>query len=127
MDIYYDLSYTVVSLVFLAPFVGYLVAALLNNLVHHHFGQSGVAILSPLCRIIGNLPIAFHPPYPALPVLMLFPGFGNGIIDSAWSAWIGNMENANELLGFLHGAYGLGATIGPHVATAMVTQAGLQW
>lgn len=37
------------------------------------------------------------------------------------------MPNANELLGILHGAYGLGATIAPLVATAMVAKAGLRW
>jgi fucose permease len=60
-------------------------------------------------------------------VVLLFTGFANGIEDSAWNAWVGNMHRANELLGFLHGAYGLGATIGPLIATAMVTRAGLQW
>ena len=58
---------------------------------------------------------------------MVFPGLGNGWLDSAWNAWIGNMQNANELLGFLHGAYGLGATIGPLIATTMVTKANLPW
>ncbi|KAH6622935.1 major facilitator superfamily domain-containing protein [Chaetomium tenue] len=124
---YYSISYTVVSLVFLSPFVGYLLAALLNNLIHHHFGQLGVAILGPVSRLIGIVPLVFHPPYPALPVILLFTGFGNGIEDSAWNAWVGNMHRANELLGFLHGAYGLGATIGPLIATAMVTRAGLPW
>lgn len=124
---YYDISYTVLSLVFLAPFVGYLIAALSNNLIHHHLGQRGVAVLGPLFRLVGYIPLAFHPPYPALPVVMLFPGFGNGLEDSAWNAWIGNMHSANELLGFLHGAYGLGATIGPLIATAMVTKSNLQW
>jgi len=37
------------------------------------------------------------------------------------------MENANELLGFLHGAYGLGATISPLIATSMITKGQLQW
>jgi hypothetical protein len=37
------------------------------------------------------------------------------------------MENANELLGILHGAYGLGGTIAPLIATAMVTKAYLPW
>ncbi|KAH6621186.1 major facilitator superfamily domain-containing protein [Chaetomium sp. MPI-SDFR-AT-0129] len=37
------------------------------------------------------------------------------------------MQHANELLGFLHGSYGLGATIGPLIATAMVTRGGLPW
>jgi fucose permease len=41
--------------------------------------------------------------------------------------WIGNMQNANECLGFLHGAYGLGATLAPLIATTMVTKGKLQW
>lgn len=127
IETYYDISYTVVSLLFLAPFVGYLVAALSNNLIHHHFGQRGIAFLAPLCRILGYVALCLHPPYPALPVIMLFPGFGNGLEDSAWNAWIGNMQSANEILGFLHGAYGLGATIGPLIATSMVTHGNLPW
>ncbi len=84
-------------------------------------------MLGPVCRLVGILPLVFHPPYPALPVVLLFTGFGNGIEDSAWNAWVGNMQRANELLGFLHGAYGLGAAIGPLIATAMVTKGGLAW
>ncbi|KAF4435595.1 hypothetical protein F53441_13478 [Fusarium austroafricanum] len=37
------------------------------------------------------------------------------------------MHRANELLGFLHGAYGLGGTIGPLIASAMVTEGNLDW
>lgn len=37
------------------------------------------------------------------------------------------MANANEVLGFLHGFYGLGAAISPLVATSLVTQAGWEW
>ncbi|KAL2149524.1 hypothetical protein VTH82DRAFT_8175 [Thermothelomyces myriococcoides] len=127
IESFYSISYTVVSLVFLSPFVGYLLAALLNNQIHHRLGQVGVAVVGPVSRLIGIVPLVFHPPYPAMPVILLFLGFGNGIQDSAWNAWIGNMHRANELLGFLHGAYGLGGTIGPLIATAMVTKASLPW
>lgn len=82
---YYSVSYTVISLIFLAPFLGYLLAALTNNLIHYHIGQRGVAILGPLTRLIGYIPLCLHPPFPALPPIMLFPGFGNGIEDSAVS------------------------------------------
>lgn len=102
--------------------MGYLAAALSSNLIHHHFGQRGVAILAPVCRLVGYIIMALHPPYPVLPVVMLFPGFGNGLEDSAWNAWVGNLQSANELLGILHGAYGVGATIAPLIATAMVTK-----
>ncbi|KAM7222078.1 Major facilitator superfamily domain containing protein [Rhypophila decipiens] len=124
---YYNISYTVVSLVFLAPFVGYILAALSNNLIHHYFGQRGVAILTPTCRLAGFIPLAVHPPYPSIPILLLLVGFGNGIEDSAWNAWVGNMHNANELLGIIHGAYGLGATIAPLIATSMITKGSLPW
>lgn len=102
--------------------MGYLAAALSSNLIHHHFGQRGIALVAPTCRLIGYIVMALHPPYPVLPVVMLFPGFGNGLEDSAWNAWVGNLQNANELLGILHGAYGVGATVAPLIATAMVTK-----
>ncbi|EGS23872.1 uncharacterized protein CTHT_0005800 [Thermochaetoides thermophila DSM 1495] len=119
IETHYSISYTLVSLVFFVPFIGYLLAALSNHRIHHHFGQRGIAILAPLCRLASFIPLAFHPPYPAVPIILLLSGYGNGLEDSAWNAWIGNMQRANELLGFLHGAYGLGATIGPLAATAM--------
>lgn len=37
------------------------------------------------------------------------------------------MANANEVLGFLHGFYGLGATLSPLIATTLITQAGWRW
>lgn len=91
------------------------------------FGQLGVAIISPTCKIIAYVVTCVHPPFPVLPIIFVLSGFGNGLEDGGWNAWIGNMENANELLGFLHGAYGLGATISPLIATAMVTKGNLQW
>ncbi|KPM34550.1 hypothetical protein AK830_g12018 [Neonectria ditissima] len=127
IETYYDLNYTTVSTLFIVPFVGYLAAGLSNNWIHYTLGQRGVAFLGPVCRLIGYVPMALHPPFPALPCVLLFAGFGNGIEDSAYNAWVGNMHHANELLGFLHGSYGLGATISPLIASAMVTKANLEW
>ncbi|KAF6838646.1 major facilitator superfamily transporter [Colletotrichum musicola] len=124
---HYDITYTVVSLLFLSPFVGYIIAALTNNYIHHQLGQRGIAIIGPIGRTLGFLPLALHPPYAVLPFALLVAGYGNGLEDSGWNAWIGNMQNSNELLGFLHGAYGLGATVGPLIASAMVTKADLPW
>lgn len=112
------------SISFLSMCVGYLGAALANNLVHHHFGQRGVAVIGPICALVGYLPIPFHPPYAAIPILMVLPGFGGGILDAAWNAWIGNMRSSNEILGFLHAAYGIGGMAAPLVATSMITRGG---
>lgn len=127
LEDYYDEPYSIIALVFLTPFAGYVAAALANNTVHMRFGQRGVAFIGPVCHLISYIVICVHPPYPVLTVAFIFAGFGNGIEDAAWNAWIGAMANANELLGFLHGFYGLGATIAPLVATTMITKAGLPW
>ncbi|KAI9754460.1 MAG: hypothetical protein M4579_004688 [Chaenotheca gracillima] len=124
---YYHLTYTVVSLLFLAPFIGYVFAAALNNAFHMRFGRRGVAAIGPACHLVTFLVLALHPPYPVIVCVCVLGGFGTGILDAAWNAWIGNMASANELLGFLHGFYGLGATLGPLIATTLVTKAGWQW
>lgn len=71
--------------------------------------------------------MSLHPPFPVLPFALLVAGFGNGIEDAAYNAWVGNMHRANELLGLMHGAYGAGGTISPLIASAMVTKANLKW
>ena len=124
---HYHLSSTVVSLIFLSPFVGYMLAATVNNKIHMTFGQRGITIIAPWCHIVPFVIIAIHPPYPVVVIFYTVVGFGNGLIDSAWNAWIGDMARSNEILGFLHGFYGLGATISPLIATAMITRAGLGW
>ncbi|KAI1211195.1 MFS general substrate transporter [Annulohypoxylon truncatum] len=124
---HYSLTYVVVSLIFLSPFVGYTAAAFLNNFIHLKLGQRGVAILCSGCHLVAYIIIAVHPPYPVLVISFMLAGFGNGICDAGWNAWIGNMARANELLGILHGLYGAGAVLSPLIATTMITKANLPW
>ena len=123
----YHTSYLVTSLVFLSPFSGYAVAALFSDRLHRLSGRRGIAFLGPICRMIAYIVISTHPPYPAVIGILSLAGVGNGLLDAAWNAWIGTMEQQNELLGLLHGSYGLGATISPLIGTAMVTKGKLGW
>lgn len=124
MGPYYDLSYTLVSLIFLSPFVGYTLSALSNNWIHTRFGQRGIALLCAGSHLVAYALACLHPPYPVLVVVYSLAGFGNGIGDAAWNAWMGAMANASEVLGVMHACYGLGGVLAPLVATAMVTRLG---
>ena len=115
------------SLVFLSPFVGYVLAAVFNNILHRRIGQRGIGITCGLCHIIAYIIIALHPPYPVLVVAYAIAGFANGISDAAWNAWIGNFDRANETLGFLHSCYGIGGVISPLIATNLIAKANLGW
>ncbi|KAJ5864107.1 Major facilitator superfamily domain general substrate transporter [Penicillium soppii] len=127
LETYYHLSYTIVSLIFLSPLVGYTLAAILNHRIHNTFGQRGVAVIAPVSHLIAYIISCLHPPYPVLVVAYIFAGMGNGLEDAGWNAWIGNMANANELLGVLHGFYGAGAVISPLIATSMIAKGNLPW
>jgi fucose permease len=37
------------------------------------------------------------------------------------------MADSNQILGLLHGLYGLGAVMAPLVATSLITEAGVGW
>jgi fucose permease len=93
---YYDVSYTVISLVFLAPFIGYTLAAIFNNKIHMRFGRLGPAFIGPLCKIICYAVTSAKPPYAVLPIIFAFSGFGNGLLDGGFNAWVGDMIRANE-------------------------------
>ncbi|TDZ89894.1 Bypass of stop codon protein 6 [Colletotrichum sidae] len=87
----------------------------------------GLAILCSGAHILSAVINIFKPPFPALVVSFMIAGLGNGLSDAAWNAWIGNLERSNELLGYLHAAYGVGGIFSPLVATAMITRAALAW
>ncbi|POR34800.1 Bypass of stop codon protein 6 [Tolypocladium paradoxum] len=127
LETYYDLTYTVVSLVFLSPFIGYVSSAILNNYLHHKLGQRGVAAISGASHMVAYAVIAAHPPYVVLVFAFILAGFGNGVADAAWNAWVGNLANSSELLGFLHSFYGVGGVVSPLIATTLVTKANMQW
>ncbi|KAM0350650.1 hypothetical protein ACHAPU_003137 [Fusarium lateritium] len=127
LETYYDLSYLVVSLIFLSPFVGFIVSAVVNNYLHMKIGQRWIAFMCGGSHAVTYLILSQHPPYPVLILAYALAGLGNGIGLAAWNSYIGNLARSNELLGFMHASYGLGGTVSPLIATSMITRAGLNW
>lgn len=115
------------SLIFLTPFAGYSVAAFVNARIHAHYGQRGIAFIAPICHIITFAVLAAHPPFPVLIVVNAISGFGNGLTDACFCAWVGVMDKANAVQGCLHACYSLGALFAPLIATSMVVHYHLDW
>ncbi|KAH8689855.1 MFS transporter [Talaromyces proteolyticus] len=124
---HYELDYASVSMVFLFPCLGYVTAALVSNWIHARFGQRGVALLGSGLHLFAYGASTQHPPYPILVALFVLAGLGSGLLDAAWNAWIGVMEYSSQLMGILHGFYGLGAALAPLTATSLMTGRGWHW
>ncbi|ROT42674.1 MFS general substrate transporter [Sodiomyces alkalinus F11] len=127
LEEYYDLNYTTVSLIFLTPFAGYSLAAITNARIHVALGQRGVGVMAPLCHIVTYTVIAAAPPFPVVVAVSAISGFGNGLADACYCAWVGAMDKANQIQGFMHACYSLGALFAPLIATSMVVSAALPW
>jgi MFS family permease len=127
LELSYHKNYTVISLVFLSPFLGYTVSAILSNLIHQRLGRRGVAFIGPACHLLAFAVISTNPPFPVLVIMYIFVGLGSGIQNAGWNVWISSLANSHEVLGCFHGFYGVGATVSPLVATTLITKAGWEW
>jgi fucose permease len=96
-------------------------------MIHTKFGQRGIAIAAPLCHILTYAVLAAHPPFPVLIVFNAVSGFGNGLTDAAFCAWVGVMRNPNAVQGVMHSCYSIGALLAPLIATSMVAKSNLPW
>lgn len=126
LEVYYNLSYLEVSTAFLAPFVGYLVAALISDKIHHLIGRWGSSIMAPSCQLACYIIAICAPPFPIYVIGYGICGFGNGTIEASWNSWMGSLDAANEVMGFLHGFYGLGGILCPSIFTVIINS-GRQW
>ncbi|KAF3386158.1 Bypass of stop codon protein 6 [Penicillium rolfsii] len=127
LELSYHKNYTVISLVFLSPFLGYTISAILSNLIHQRLGRRGVAFIGPACHLLAFAVISTNPPFPVLVIMYIFVGLGSGIQNAGWNVWISALANSHEVLGCFHGFYGVGATVSPLVATTLITKAGWEW
>jgi fucose permease len=57
--------------------------------------------------------MSIHPPFPVVVVLNVLSGFASGLMNGSWNSYVGGLDNASTLLGFMHGFFGVGATISP--------------
>ena len=86
-----------------------------------------VALLMAACvvRGAGLVGMAFSPTWWALVGLAFCFGVGSGAIDAGMNTYFA-MNLSPRLMNWLHASFGLGATLGPILLTALLS-AGLAW
>ncbi|KAH6610100.1 MFS permease [Trichoderma cornu-damae] len=110
---YYRLPHSVVSLIFLSPMVGCVLASFAANRLHAVAGRRGVALVSTAAYALAYLGLSQHPPFGVVVCLLVLTGFGSGLMNGSWNSWFGGLVQGSTMLGFLHGFWGAGATLAP--------------
>ncbi|KAJ3766904.1 major facilitator superfamily domain-containing protein [Lentinula raphanica] len=116
---YYNLTFTVVSLIFLANAAGWLVASFLNiYLLHHHNFWTTLALAS-MANMVGSIIIVILPPFPAFVVALFINGIGACIYDASFAAYTAHFDEGLAM-SLLFAAFGVGALIAPLIVAAML-------
>ncbi|KAK5996926.1 Bypass of stop codon 6-like protein [Cladobotryum mycophilum] len=123
---HYQLPHSIISLIFLSPMVGCVVASFTSNRLHAKAGRRGVAALSTGSYAAAYLGLSLHPPFGVVVALLILTGFGSGLMNGSWNSWVGGLVQGSTLLGLLHGFWGAGATLSPIIASRLVAK-GYDW
>lgn len=113
--------------IFLASVAGYFSMALLTEATHRRLGVRGVVILGTSCMTLGYLLLSTKPPFPLFIFCYILSGIGFGSLDAGLNGWMGNLVDLNQLLGILHGCYGIGCMISPPLITHLIDRKNNPW
>ena len=122
----YSVNYAVVSLIFISNAIGFIAAAPLTHAIEARLGRARTHQLSLSFLALAYVALLCAPPFPVIVVSFFFLGFGMAVSLSLNNVFCVGLSNATAALGFLHGAYGVGGTIGPLIATALASN-GVRW
>src|SRR5688572_6582458 len=104
---------------------GYLVASFSSGAVVRRLGVGRLLLASSLLVVGASAGYALAPAWPVMVGLGVFSGLGAGAIDAGINAYAAR-HFSPRLVDWLHAFYGVGATLGPVLMTAVLA-AGLSW
>ena len=113
------------GILFLASTIGYLSASFFSGPIAYRLGTGRMFITAAVLGAFGLLAVSLTHTWLLIPVFLIIGGFGNGIIDAGFNAYVAQHHGARAM-NWLHGSFGIGTTIGPLVMTA-VLGAGNSW
>ncbi|KAH6676703.1 MFS transporter-like protein [Halenospora varia] len=127
LERYYNIGYATVSLIFVTNAIGFILAAFFVDALRARVGRAKTLMTAQSLMTCGYIPIICTPPFPVVIVSFFFLGLGMAVNLAMGNVFAANLHNGTKMLGWMHGSYGVGGTIGPLIATAMVATGGYTW
>ena len=122
----YNLTSATITLLFISQMAGYIVAAIASSLLSSRIGVARMLLLAALCLTSALVIYALSPYWLLMVASGTLLGLGIGLIDAGINTYIANQQSSADLMGLLHSFYGIGALLGPAVATTLLAM-NLNW
>lgn len=118
---FYSVDKAAVALLFLFGTAGYLIAAFSSGLLVEKLGMRRFLALGVGIFLLGAALLAMLLPFPLALASILVLDIGIGVIDAGLNSYIAGLpKNNTSLLNYLHASYGVGALIGPILASGFL-------
>jgi fucose permease len=122
----YHLTTATVTVLFVSQISGYIVAALTSSLISAWLGLAPMLLLAASALTLALGIYALSPVWGVMVAAGGVLGLGIGLIDAGINTYMVQDEGRANLIGSLHGFYGIGALSGPAIATTLLAL-GLGW
>ncbi|KAI4165497.1 MAG: hypothetical protein LQ342_000907 [Letrouitia transgressa] len=126
MEKNYAIGYAIVSLIFVTNAIGFISAAPFVHTLQARLGRAKMLVLAESIVICAYVMLVCTPPFPVVVLAFLLIGLGIAFNLALNNVFCANLANSTTTLGCFHGSYGIGGTVGPLIATALVS-AGRKW
>ena len=124
LSAYYNVDKSVVGLLFFASAVGYFLSALGTGFLTAKLGQRWYLVTGTATFMLCCVLLALKLPFALVLFIRLFQGMATGILEAGLNLFVAALPNNTALLNYLHAFYGVGALVGPLIASTILA---LSW
>ncbi|GAC1400576.1 MAG: MFS transporter [Ktedonobacteraceae bacterium] len=121
---YYHVDNSIIGLLFVVSSTGYFLSAFLGGILVERLGMRGFLVLGAGTFLLGAFAFGLKLPFMPLLLVRLSFGFGAGIIETGLNIYVSTLPRSASLLNYLHAFYGVGALVGPVIASTILV---LNW
>ncbi|MBD2445737.1 MFS transporter [Nostoc sp. FACHB-152] len=122
----YNLTPATVTLLFVSQISGYILAAFTSSIVSSRLGLGRMLLIAAIALTMALVIYAASPYWLIMVAAGTILGLGIGLIDAGINTYIVQDSRSANLIGSLHGFYGIGALSGPAIATTLLA-IGMNW
>ncbi|MEH2452205.1 MFS transporter [Nostoc sp.] len=122
----YNLTPATVTLLFVSQISGYILAAFTSSLVSSRLGLARMLLIAAGALTMALMIYATSPSWFLMVAAGSVLGLGIGLIDAGINTYIVQDSRSASRIGLLHAFYGIGALLGPAIATTLLA-VGMNW
>ncbi len=113
-----------IGITFFTGSVGFVLAGATAGALIHRYGIRIALVVGGSAYVLAGLYIATRPAFVLFVAVQVVVGYGTGTLESALNAYLSDLPAATTLLNRLHAFFGVGALLGPLLATWLLSRTG---